>query len=47
VSPCQQVGYYYELFVPLHLAGVGFHLIKGQNVLRRMGATLTLGSKAA
>lgn len=36
----KQLGYYYELFVPVHVGAVGFHALKGQNILRRMGVTL-------
>ena len=33
----KQLGYYYQLFVPVHVGAVGFHALKGQNILRRMG----------
>lgn len=35
----KQMGYYYELFVPLHIGAVGIHALKGQNIMRRMGVT--------
>ena len=36
----KQVGQAYELFVPLHVGAVGFHALKGQNIMRRMGVTV-------
>ena len=35
----KQLGWYYEMFVPLHVGAVGVHALKGQNILRRMGVT--------
>ena len=35
----KQLGWYYEMFVPLHVGAVGMHAIKGQNIMRRMGVT--------
>ena len=35
----KQMGYYYQLFVPLHVGAVGVHALKGQNIMRRMGVT--------
>ena len=36
----KQMGYYYQLFVPLHVSAVGVHALKGQNIMRRMGVTV-------
>ena len=35
----KQLGWYYEMFVPLHVGAVGMHALKGQNIMRRMGVT--------
>jgi cytochrome b561 len=35
----KQMGYYYQLFVPLHVGAVGVHALKGQHIMRRMGVT--------
>jgi cytochrome b561 len=35
----KQMGWFYELFVPLHVSAVGVHALKGQNIMRRMGVT--------
>ncbi|CAM9774618.1 unnamed protein product [Chrysoparadoxa australica] len=32
----KQVGYYGKFLVPVHIGATGFHLVKGQNILRRI-----------